>query len=111
VYYYLPLVLAKLRLQCFMETNRFCCNHVHEGTPLHARKHHCVNLLRMLCGAHHYPAARTTQTFVRRGGDEMCIRNGTWMLVAGHQPSHVCHIDKEKRAHRVRDLAQLFVIE
>src|SRR5437773_2494163 len=46
--HHLLLILAKLWLQCFVKTNRFRCDHVHERATLNAREHQRVDLLGFL---------------------------------------------------------------
>ena len=45
--HHLLLILAKLWLQCFVKTNRFRCDHVHERATLNARENHRVDLFRV----------------------------------------------------------------
>src|SRR4249919_2388237 len=82
VNYYLSLVFAELRLQRFVETNRFCRDDVHERAPLHAWKNRGVDLLGEFFFAHDDAAAGAAQAFVRRGRYKMRVRNRTGMLTS-----------------------------
>ena len=81
-----------------MKTNRFRGDDVHERAALDAGKNGGVDLLRELLLAHDDAAARTAQTFVRRGGDEVRVRNRARMLAAGDEPGDVRHVDEKNRA-------------
>src|SRR5205823_10769442 len=98
VNHYLSLVFAKLRLQCFMKTDRFRGDDVHKRAALHARKNRGADLLREFFFAHHDAATWTAQTFVSRGGYELCVRNRARMLPSCDQTGYMRHVDKENRA-------------
>src|SRR6266581_3810735 len=97
--HHLALIIAKLRLQSFVETYRFGSDHVHEGSALNARKNGGVNLFGEFFFAHDDAAARSAQTFVCRGGDKLRMRNWAGMLTAGHKPGDVRHVDEQNRAY------------
>ena len=94
IHHDLPLIIAELWLERLMKTNSFGCDHMHERTALHPGEYHRIDFLRAILPAHHNAAARTAQTLMRRRGDEVSIRNWTWMLPAGHQPGNMRHVDK-----------------
>src|ERR1051325_10543611 len=71
----LSLVFAELRLNCFVEANRFCSDDVHERAALYSGKNCGVNLLREFFLAHHNAAAWAAQAFMRRGGDKLRVLN------------------------------------
>ena len=56
--------------------------------------------------AHDDAAARAAQTFVRRGGDKMRVRNRAGMLAACNETGDVRHVDEKNRADGIGDLAQ-----
>ena len=56
--------------------------------------------------AHDDAATRTAQTFVRRGGDKLRVRNRAGMLAAGNEPGDVRHVDEKNRADGIGDLSQ-----
>ncbi len=102
----LALVFAELRLERFVKADRLCGDDVHERTALDAGENGRVDLLGESFLAHDDAAARPAQTFVRGGGDKLRVRNGAGMLATGDEPGDVRHVDEEKRADRVGDLAQ-----
>src|SRR4029077_12604883 len=103
---YLPLIFAELRLERFMKTNCLGSDHVHEWAALHAGENSSIDLLRELLFANHNAATRPAQTLVRRAGDKLRMRDGARMLASCHEACDVCHVDEQKRADRIRDLAQ-----
>src|SRR5439155_6146125 len=100
------LVFAKLRLERFVKANCLRGDDMHERSALDTGKNRGVDLLGELFLAHDNAAARSAQTFMRRGGDKLCVWNRTEMLSTGHQTSDVRHIDKQNCANRIGDLAQ-----
>src|SRR5690349_8936479 len=78
----LPLIIAELGLKRFMKTNSFRRNHVHQRTALNSGENGRINLFRESLFAHHDTATRTAQTLVRGRGDQLRVRNWTWMLAA-----------------------------
>src|SRR5207248_9885577 len=88
-----------------MKTNRFRRDNVHERSALDSGKNGRVDLFREFFLAENDSAARAAQTFVGGGGDELRVRNRSWMLAAGDQTRNVRHVDEEERTHRVGDLA------
>src|SRR5438067_8659156 len=79
----LALIIAELRLERFVETNRFCSNDMHQRSTLNAGKDGRVDLFREFFFAHHDAAARATQTLVRRRSDKLRMRDRTRMLSPG----------------------------
>src|SRR5204862_4871329 len=88
----LALVVAKLWLERFMKTNRFRSDNVHEGAALDSRKDHGIDLLGIFFLAQHHPAPRPTQTFVRRGRNELGMWNRARMLPSRNQTGNGCDI-------------------
>ena len=101
---HLPLIIAELRLERFVETNRFCSNDMHQRSTLNAGKDGRVDLFREFFFAHHDAAARATQTLVRRRSDKLRVRDRTRMLSPGDEPGDMGHVDEEKCADRIGDL-------
>src|SRR5260370_14947991 len=102
----LSLIFAELRLERFMKTNCLGSDHVHERAALHAGENSCIDLLRELLFANHNAATRPAQTLVRRAGDKLRMRDGARMLTSCHEACDMRHVDEQKRADRIRDLAQ-----
>src|SRR5678815_2490771 len=104
--HYLPLIFAKLRLERFMKANSFRSNNVHQWAALHPRENGGIDLLGEFLFAHNDAAPRPAQTLMCGGGDKMRVWDRTWMLAAYNQTSDVRHVDEQKRADRIRNLAQ-----
>src|SRR6266481_8921052 len=104
--HYLSLIFAKLRLERFMKANGFRSDNVHEWAALHPRENGRIDLLGEFLFAHNNAAPRPAQTLMRGSGDKMRVRDRTWMLAARNEPGDVRHVDEQKRADRIRNLAQ-----
>ena len=104
VQHHLSLILAELRLERFVETNRFGRDHVHQRSSLHPRKNGGVDRFGKLLLAKNDPAARPAHALVRRRGDEVCMRHRGRMFARGDESRDVRHVDEEKRVDRVSDL-------
>src|SRR6266542_6639557 len=102
----LPLVFAELRLERFMKADRLRCDDMHERTALNARENGRIDLLGESLFAHDNAATRSAQTLVRGGGDKLRVWNRTGMLTTDDKPSDMRHVDEQKRADRICDLAQ-----
>jgi hypothetical protein len=93
----LALIIAELRLERFVETNRFGGNDVHERSALNAGK-----TVASICFANF----SWHMTMPPRGPRRLlCVvvvtnaRAGSdWMLAAGDEPGDVRHVDEKKRA-------------
>ena len=104
--HYLPLIFAKLRLERFMKANGFCSDNVHQWAALYPGENGGIDLLGEFLFAHNNAAPRPAQTLMCGGGDKMRVRDRTWMLAARNEPGDVRHVDEQKRADRIRNLAQ-----
>ena len=105
VEYNLPLIFAELRLKRFMKANGFCRDHMHERAALHAGENGRIELLGKFLFAHDDAAARAAQTFVRRGGYKLRVRNRTRMLTSRNKSGDVRHVDEQDRADRICNLS------
>src|SRR5262245_44723585 len=90
----LPLIIAKLRLEGFVQTDGLCRNHVHQWSALDSGKEHRVDLLREFLLTHNEAASWSAQTLMRGGGDEVCVRNRRGVLAAGYQACDMGHVDE-----------------
>ena len=99
----LPLVIAELRLERFVKANGLGGDDVHERAALDAREHGRRRSALANCSlAHDDAAARSAQTLVRGGGDELRVRNRAGMLAAGDEPGDVRHVDEQEARRRNR---------
>ena len=73
---------------------------VHQRAPLHAGKERFVEILRVLPAAQDQPRARAAEGLVRGRGDEVCVRDRTWVDAAGDEAGDVRHVDNHRRADR-----------
>src|SRR5262249_59190584 len=64
VHHYLPLILAKLRLERFMKANGLCSDHVHQRSALHPWEKRRIDLIRKFFFAHDNAAPRSSLTLV-----------------------------------------------
>ena len=97
IHYHLSLILAELRLERFVETNRFGRDHVHQRSALHPRKNGGVDRFGKLLLAKNDPAARSAQTLVRGRGDEVRMRHRARMFASGDETRDVRHVDEKER--------------
>src|SRR5438128_5882072 len=111
IYHHLSLIIAELRLERFLKTNRLRRNDVHEGAALDTGKQHRIDFFGEAFFAKNDSAAWSTQTFVRRCRNELGIRNWAGMLSAGDETCDVRHVDKQNRFDRVGNLAKSWKIE
>src|SRR5258708_40273496 len=68
-------VFFEFRAQAFGETHGLSCDYVHERTALSARKNRRIEGFGVLRFAENQSAARSSQSLMRGGGDEICVRN------------------------------------
>ena len=74
-------------------------------------EHHRAALVHgigVLGGGQHQSATRTAQRLMRGGGDDVSMRNRVLVTgehLAGHQTGEVRHVDHERGAHLIGDLA------
>src|SRR5206468_10489707 len=61
--------------------------------------------------AHNETAARAAQTLMRRCGDELRVRDRSWMLATRDEPGNVRHVDEKNRTDRIGDLAQPWKVD
>jgi hypothetical protein len=78
---------------------------MHERSALHPWENSRVDLLGESLFAHDNAASWPAQTFVRCGRDKLRVWNRTGVLTTGNKPGDVRHVDEQKRADRIRDLA------
>ena len=89
------------------QRDRLGGHHVRQRAAEHERAA-AVDVLRELLLAEHEPAARTAQRLVRGGRDDVRVRHRIEVAgehLAGDEPREVRHVDHERRAHLVGDLA------
>ena len=80
-----------------MKTNRFGRDNMHERPALDSRENHRIDFLRETLFAKNDATARSAQTLVRGGGDELRMWDWTGMLPRRDQPGDVRHIDEKNR--------------
>ena len=86
--------------------NRLRRDDVHQRAALLSGKYRtCRWPRRTAAGERIRPAAWPAQRLVRRGGDDLCMRNRRRMSAASNQSSEVRHVNNQQRARLVRDLA------
>src|ERR1700758_2763775 len=71
----LPLIVAELRLERFVKAYRLRRYDMHERSALHTWENRRVDLLGESLFTHDNAAAWAAQTFVRCGGDKLCVGN------------------------------------
>ena len=99
----LLLILAEFRLHRFLQADRLGRDDVHERAALPAGEQIAVHILGVLFAAEDEAAARAAQRLVRRGGDEVRVRNGAGMHARRDQSGDVRHVDEKHSAHGLRD--------
>ena len=83
-------VVAELRRQRLVERHRLGGDHMHQRAALQAGEHRRVDLLgEVLVVGEDHAAARAAQRLVRRGGDDMGVRERRGMRAARHQPGEM----------------------
>ena len=80
---HLLLVGFKAGLRCFLETDRLGGNHVHERPALDTGENLRIDLLGVFFRTEDQASARSPQSFVRRGGDEVGMAHGAWVQAGG----------------------------
>ena len=82
-------------LQRLAEGDRLGGDDVHQRAALEAGEHCRVDLLAdLLVVGEHHAGARTAQRLVRRGGDDMGMRQRARMQAGGDQPGEMRHVDQ-----------------
>ncbi len=118
----------KGRIQGFLKSHRFTCNHVHQRSALNSRNHHRIQKLTHHFGAtrfhrfrskrifkilahQNHTAARTSQSLMRRGSNHMTMWNGIIQKFFGNEPCRMSNICKKKSTHGVGDFTKFFIID
>ncbi|MPM46727.1 hypothetical protein SDC9_93433 [bioreactor metagenome] len=92
------LILFKLRLHRFEETDGFRGDYVHQRTALHAGEHRLVDLGREFFLAENQTAARAAQGLVCSRGCDIRIREHIRLFARRDQAGDMRHIHHEIRA-------------
>lgn len=113
VFHHLLLVSLELRLQGFLEADRFSGDHVLQRATLGAWEYGGVQLLLDIgVGARQDQAATwTAQGLVGRGGHDVSVRHWVRVDASGDQTGHVGHVDEQVGAHFVSDFTEAWEVE
>ena len=88
-------VLFEVIRECFTESNRFCCNDMHQRSPLHAWENSLINGFCILFLAHDDAASWSAKCLMCSCRYDICPRNRTWIFAACNQTCKMSHIDHE----------------
>ncbi|MNO71754.1 hypothetical protein D3C76_626770 [compost metagenome] len=113
VLHHLLLVSLELRLQRFLEADRFSGDHVLQRAALGAREYRGVQLLLDVgVGASQDQATTwTAQGLVGGGGHDVSERHRVRVDASGDQTGHVSHVDEQVSADFVSDGAETREVE
>src|SRR6267378_7738706 len=102
VSYYLFLIVPERRFHSFFQANGFGGDRVDQRAALRSGEGELVQFFGEGGFAQYQPATRPAQRFVRGGGNDVGVRNRTWVHTGGHQAGDVRHVHEEKSADGFR---------
>ena len=98
---HLLLIGDEFRLHRFEEADGLGRHHVHQRTALRAGEYRLVDRRAVLLLRQNDAGARSAQSLVRGGSDDIGVLAGIRMQTRGHQSGEMRHVDQQNRADRI----------